>query len=332
MTKSDRCYFSFSEPTRSSYLLHDFALFGCSFLMEKETRKRKGASEGASVTGGLDDDVGRVRVPLTDSVVVITAVMINTELTCPICLGIIRNCTTVMECLHRFCLDCIEKSLRLGRKQCPSCRVACPSRRNLRQDANFDALVAKIYPDIKKAEATLQKMTLSMIKAQNHSAFAKAMEDGMFKQKEKSKRGYVDSSPLPMARPTVHSNNEAPTTVRRQEADTDESLPLSAISVQARPIIHVLLCRRTDCADVPELTKAKIRVTRLLTIDQLQRYLALKLESKPIVVYGRDGSDSGTTKTKDEILSPHLTLGAVDLTFWKNPAPMILYYASACVP
>jgi hypothetical protein len=28
---------------------------------------------------------------------------LNAELTCPVCLGIIRECTAVMECLHRFC-------------------------------------------------------------------------------------------------------------------------------------------------------------------------------------------------------------------------------------
>ena len=38
---------------------------------------------------------------------------LNKDLTCPICLGIIRNATVVMECLHRFCNDCI--------RLCPVC-------------------------------------------------------------------------------------------------------------------------------------------------------------------------------------------------------------------
>jgi hypothetical protein len=42
---------------------------------------------------------------------------LNAELTCPVCLGIIRDCTAVMECLHRFCAACIEKSLRFGKKE-----------------------------------------------------------------------------------------------------------------------------------------------------------------------------------------------------------------------
>jgi hypothetical protein len=60
---------------------------------------------------------------------------------------------TVMECLHRFCDDCISKSLRLGKKECPTCRVKCSSRRSLRPDVNLDALIARIYPDLDSYEA-----------------------------------------------------------------------------------------------------------------------------------------------------------------------------------
>jgi len=55
----------------------------------------------------------------------------------------------VMECLHRFCGDCIEKYLRVGSNPaCPSCRVRIPTRRSLRADVNFDAIVSTIYPDL----------------------------------------------------------------------------------------------------------------------------------------------------------------------------------------
>ncbi|MCD7456086.1 hypothetical protein HAX54_030613 [Datura stramonium] len=39
---------------------------------------------------------------------------IRKEVQCPICLGIIRKTRTVMECLHRFCRECIDKSMRMG--------------------------------------------------------------------------------------------------------------------------------------------------------------------------------------------------------------------------
>lgn len=57
-----------------------------------------------------------------------------------------------MECLHRFCRECIDKSMRLGNNECPACRTHCASRRSLRDDPNYDALIATLYPDIDKYE------------------------------------------------------------------------------------------------------------------------------------------------------------------------------------
>ncbi|KDO77636.1 hypothetical protein CISIN_1g010664mg [Citrus sinensis] len=57
-----------------------------------------------------------------------------------------------MECLHRFCRECIDKAMRLGNNECPACRTHCASRRSLRDDLNYDALIAALYPDIDKYE------------------------------------------------------------------------------------------------------------------------------------------------------------------------------------
>ncbi|KAB5548503.1 hypothetical protein DKX38_011909 [Salix brachista] len=57
-----------------------------------------------------------------------------------------------MECLHRFCRECIDKSMRMGNNECPACRTHCASRRSLRDDPNYDALIAALYPDIDKYE------------------------------------------------------------------------------------------------------------------------------------------------------------------------------------
>ncbi|XP_028195320.1 putative E3 ubiquitin-protein ligase RING1a isoform X2 [Glycine soja] len=77
---------------------------------------------------------------------------IRKEVQCPICLGIIKKTRTVMECLHRFCRECIDKSMRLGNNECPACRTHCASRRSLRDDPNYDALIAALYPNIEKYE------------------------------------------------------------------------------------------------------------------------------------------------------------------------------------
>ncbi|KAL6145094.1 hypothetical protein ACLB2K_055782 [Fragaria x ananassa] len=77
---------------------------------------------------------------------------IRKDVHCPICLGIIKKTRTVMECLHRFCRECIDKSMRMGNNECPACRTHCASRRSLRDDPNYDALIATLYPDIEKYE------------------------------------------------------------------------------------------------------------------------------------------------------------------------------------
>ncbi|KAH6790605.1 hypothetical protein C2S51_005611 [Perilla frutescens var. frutescens] len=84
--------------------------------------------------------------------IVVKLAEIRKEVQCPICLGIIRKTRTVMECLHRFCRECIDKSMRLGNNECPACRTHCASRRSLRDDPNYDALIAALYPDIDKYE------------------------------------------------------------------------------------------------------------------------------------------------------------------------------------
>ncbi|KAG5551940.1 hypothetical protein RHGRI_010144 [Rhododendron griersonianum] len=66
--------------------------------------------------------------------------------------GIIKKTRTVMECLHRFCRECIDKSMRLGNNECPACRKHCASRRSLRDDQRFDNLTEVLYEDIEKYE------------------------------------------------------------------------------------------------------------------------------------------------------------------------------------
>ncbi|CAN6453408.1 unnamed protein product [Victoria cruziana] len=107
---------------------------------EKEAERHDSEGSPSSSSGEKDEFV---LVKLSD---------IRKEVQCPICLGIIRKTRTVMECLHRFCRECIDKSMRLGNNECPACRTHCASRRSLRDDPNYDALIAAIYPDIDKYE------------------------------------------------------------------------------------------------------------------------------------------------------------------------------------
>jgi len=69
------------------------------------------------------------------------------EIKCSICLGILEKTWTVTACLHRFCSDCLHRSLRvqLGSQkihhECPLCRAKLASRRSSKPDPKFDTLI-----------------------------------------------------------------------------------------------------------------------------------------------------------------------------------------------
>jgi len=121
-----------------------------------------------------------------DSTTTLPIRILNKDLSCPICLNIIHNTQTVMECLHRFCSGCMTKSLRLGKKECPTCRIPCSSRRNLRPDPNFDALIRVLYPNLEQYE---QQEESFIQQINNEYAIRSAsVEEGMKRQQLASKR------------------------------------------------------------------------------------------------------------------------------------------------
>ncbi|KAF2880600.1 hypothetical protein ILUMI_25564, partial [Ignelater luminosus] len=87
-----------------------------------------------------------------DTEIGVTPRAIENEVKCPICFDLLKNTVTAKGCLHRFCSDCITKALRIGNKECPTCRKKIVSRRCLRADPNFDQLIAKLYPNREEIE------------------------------------------------------------------------------------------------------------------------------------------------------------------------------------
>ncbi|XP_047312911.1 putative E3 ubiquitin-protein ligase RING1a [Impatiens glandulifera] len=116
---------------------------------EKELKDEVSSSEGEDSDGNRssDDDLTRLSEWIPADLLAL-----RSYVQCPICLGIIKKTRTVMECLHRFCRECIDKSMRMGNNECPACRTHCASRRSLRDDPRFDAMIAVLYHDIKKYE------------------------------------------------------------------------------------------------------------------------------------------------------------------------------------
>ncbi|KOM31016.1 hypothetical protein LR48_Vigan01g057100 [Vigna angularis] len=69
-----------------------------------------------------------------------------------------------MECLHRFCGECIEKSIRLCKNECPVCREHYPGGCTLGDDRHYDHLISIIHPDIAEYEEAVRQYFKPWIK------------------------------------------------------------------------------------------------------------------------------------------------------------------------
>ncbi|KAL3679223.1 hypothetical protein R1sor_022179 [Riccia sorocarpa] len=74
-------------------------------------------------------------------------------LSCPLCGELFREATTVSECLHTFCRDCIQGRLSDGEtNSCPMCNVSLGTLplEKLRADHQLDDVKAKLFPDFSR--------------------------------------------------------------------------------------------------------------------------------------------------------------------------------------
>ncbi|CAK7306802.1 E3 ubiquitin-protein ligase RING2 [Vulpes lagopus] len=117
---------------------------------------------------------------ITDGLeIVVSPRSLHSELMCPICLDMLKNAMTTRECLHCFCADCIMTALRSGNRECHTCRKKLVSKRSLRPDPNFDALISKIYPSRDEYEAHQERVWARISKHNNQQALRHSIEDGL---------------------------------------------------------------------------------------------------------------------------------------------------------
>ncbi|TNM98285.1 hypothetical protein fugu_014531 [Takifugu bimaculatus] len=235
---------------------------------------------------------------------------LHSELMCPICLDMLKNTMTTKECLHRFCADCIITALRSGNKECPTCRKKLVSKRSLRPDPNFDALISKIYPSRDEYEAHQERVLARISKHNNQQALSHSIEEGLKIQAmtrlQRGKRHTVengsgaedngDSSHCSNA--SVHSNqacsplSEAGPSIKRTKTSDDSGLDMdnaaengggdsvndsgtSEIELVFRP--HPTLMEKDDGHNSVEFVPRYIKTSGNATVDHLSKYLAVRL-------------------------------------------------------
>jgi len=138
---------------------------------------------------------------LHDEELLISPKSLQSELTCPICLDLLRNTRTTKECLHRFCCDCIETALRSGNKECPTCRKKLISKRCLRRDQNIDALISKLFPIRNDSDDLLLN---DRNKHSKKPLRASLSSDDEQQTKEKKKKRISESSSSAGSTPTIN--------------------------------------------------------------------------------------------------------------------------------
>ncbi len=106
--------------------------------------------------------------------------LFSEDLKCRVCLGVLES-TLATTCLHRFCSECLHRSLRmeLGPKmhhECPSCRAKLASRRASKPDSKFDRLV-QIFSGTKRSADEMNESAAGRSATQKGSASSSGAVD-----------------------------------------------------------------------------------------------------------------------------------------------------------
>uniref|UniRef100_A0A8B9RB16 RING-type E3 ubiquitin transferase n=1 Tax=Astyanax mexicanus TaxID=7994 RepID=A0A8B9RB16_ASTMX len=251
-------------------------------------------------------------------------------------------------------------------KECPTCRKKLVSKRSLRRDPNFDALISKIYPSRDEYEAHQDRVLEQLSRLHNKTALSTSIEEGLRMQAlhkpqrvrkpqqesdnttfsggedNADSRSHVshDSAPSHMnSAPSSHTPEAGPSRSKRRrgsdesEAEAGTPRPPGQSSASEIELVfhpHPLL---TDTENYSQTRYVK--TTANATVDHLSKYLALR-----IALEEEGGGRSlqnisekqytiyiTTAEGQFSTLNGSLTLELVNEKYWKVTKPLELYYA-----
>uniref|UniRef100_A0A673JIA3 RING-type E3 ubiquitin transferase n=1 Tax=Sinocyclocheilus rhinocerous TaxID=307959 RepID=A0A673JIA3_9TELE len=282
---------------------------------------------------------------------------LHSELMCPICLDMLKNTMTTKECLHRFCSECIVTALRSGNKECPTCRKKLVSKRSLRADPNFDALISKMYPSRDEYEAHQDKVLEQLSLLHNKEALSSSIEQGLRMQARHRSlprpRFCCENATLSGGEDEVsqdsgvplHTSSAAepgPSRARRASDDSVAEAPAPQrceieLIFCPHPLLVTLRMGMSSGTFLPSAHRY-VKTTAKATVDHLSKYLALRVALEE----GSSGTPEGALRHVSEkqftiyistaagqftTLNGSLTLELVNQKFWKLCKPLELFYA-----
>ena len=163
-------------------------------------------------------------------------------LTCPLCSYLVRDATTISECLHTFCRDCIHAELSNGESECcPMCNVSLGTLplEKLRVDHQLNGLKAKLFPSSnvrkrKLGQATGSPGSSTSTRRKERSLYSLGVKEspaltnpGLASRKTRALPGTLDGSDF------SSSDGEL-----EEEDELDPSKDLSLPKTEPRAVSH----------------------------------------------------------------------------------------------
>jgi len=270
--------------------------------------------------------------------------ILNRDLTCPICLNIIQNTLTVMECLHRFCNACISKSLRTGKKECPTCRLPVLSRRNMRPDPNFDTLIKNLYPNLDEYEAKEEEVIQQINNEYVAKVMSNAVDEGMKRQQKAKRDRSRDSSSSSHSK---EKNQNKPKPKASDESSRSRKKKQKTTSNTTGAVVHVpppveevglAVAPHPKEKGMGRLERPFLRIPSSAYVRHIAKFLASKTgrdASQIRLVLGRQvrdvvafvkGSGGNDFETPERPLEEDVPLSALTRLWNRRDDVLLLYY------
>lgn len=302
-----------------------------------------------------------------DTEIAISPRSLHSELMCPICLDMLKNTMTTKECLHRFCQECIITALRSGNKECPTCRKKLISKRSLRPDPNFDALIDKIYPNREEYEAHQERVLQKLNSHHNQQALKTSIEEGlklqaqnrlqrMLRQQQKRTMEELSMEPIEEGEPNMPTmSTTKPIAPAKKKKISHEQIDQDSGSSDARresyegpEEIELIFRPLYNWENSQAESQARyLKTSPNATVDHLSRYLATRLalekqkeeqsEDNP----ANQSLDANALESKqftisillasgeNQVLEGCLTLDHINEKYWNQNKPLEMFYSVA---
>lgn len=258
------------------------------------------------------------------------------EMKCPICLEIIKDTMIVMECLHRFCKECIERSLRLVKHECPSCRIHVPSKRSLRRDGNFDELISICFPDRNNAIPVQCDVAASRKSFEKSVVALRARQREVRKENQKKRFAELEAKRLEAARAALARANaprppliSAPQSVPAPGSSSSNVAGATSSSTHAKlndkvVFVNFALKPFSDAESLAvELPKPYVRAPSMLKIADVKKLLmGTQKNAQDISQLALYMWING----KFQVLDDKITISQACTTLWDKQSQFIIRY------